>query len=70
MATGNGDRVGVLVLRLWLEDAGSTPFRARITASGHVTLAHDDVPQSVVVGSAEEACSIVQAFIERFDTGA
>ncbi len=69
MATGNGDRVGVLVLRLWLEDAGPTPFRARITASGHVTSAHE-VPQTMVVVSAEEACSVVHTFIERFETGA
>ena len=35
MGEDSGARVGVLVLRVWIEDAGDTPFRARITASSH-----------------------------------
>lgn len=69
MATGSSDRVGVLVLRLWIEDAGGTPFRARITASSHV-MSSQEPPWTMVVASAEEACIAVRTFIERFEAGA
>jgi hypothetical protein len=61
MSAAEPERVGVLVIRIWLE-AGSGP-RARITATFDIL---NEVPTIVTASSVEEVCSIVREWLQDF----
>jgi hypothetical protein len=59
-------RIGVLVVRAWLEDASDTVLRARITQTLDIT-AHDDVV--IVVSTSDDVCDAVRAWLDAFVGG-
>jgi hypothetical protein len=65
MEATRGDRVGVLVLRVWLEGPRPVDFRARITAVSEIGDPLGE-PRIVVVASVDEASDVVRAFVEGF----
>jgi hypothetical protein len=65
MVIAGGERVGVLVLRVWLE--GSEPgvsLRARITETTDVT--DERREQSYAAAGADDACTAVCRWLRRF----
>ena len=58
----NGERTGVLVLRVWIE-AGSGEFRARITAEDELG-SRDRV--TAVAGGVEEILELIRAWVADF----
>jgi hypothetical protein len=68
MVAAGGERVGVLVLRVWLE--GSEPgasLRARVTETTDVTDERSE--QTYALAGAEEACGAVCRWLRRFAGG-
>jgi hypothetical protein len=61
---GGPERVGVLVIRIWVE--GEAGPRARITASMDVAQARQT---TVMASSVDEACELVRAWLTRFVAG-
>jgi hypothetical protein len=58
---GGAERVGVLVIRIWVE--GEVEPRARITASMDLAQPRQT---SVMVASVDEACELVRDWLTRF----
>jgi hypothetical protein len=56
-------RIGVLVVRGWLEDASETPFRARITQTLDISACDDIV---ILASNSEDVCDAVAAWLAAF----
>ncbi len=64
MERAGGERVGVLVLRIWIEpDDPPGTVRARITASRDVLRGERE---SIAAASPEQALELIRAWIDRF----
>jgi hypothetical protein len=64
VATPRG-RVGVLVVRLWLEvPATSASLRARVTANRD--LAGEEAQEAFAAASVDEVCDIVRSWMDTF----
>ena len=61
-AVPNGERTGVLVLRVWIE-AGTDEFRARITAEDELGSGER---VTVVAGSIEEILEFIRTWVADF----
>jgi len=57
------DRTGLLVVRLWIEGDALGGFRARITQKLDSTAIEHTV---AIAGNAEDACAVVQKWIDAF----
>jgi len=57
------ERVGVLVLRAWIEPGSAIRLRVRITSNPDIR--HKD-ESSIVVTNAEEATAVVTEWLEKF----
>jgi hypothetical protein len=62
MSAASPERVGVLVIRVWIE-AGVQP-RARITAS--LDIAAETTAQTIAASSVDEICAIVRDLLMDF----
>jgi hypothetical protein len=60
---GSAERVGTLILRVWLEDRGASTLRIRMI--GRLDLDVDD-QDSAAAATVEEAVAYVRAWLERF----
>ena len=56
------ERVGVVVIRVWIEDAHASRLRARIT----LTDLADGETDSVVAASPEAILDVVRAYLDAF----
>jgi glyoxylate carboligase len=63
MATASSRRVGVLVMRTWVESGQADGLRVRITAAID---GRDATPIRGVAATIEDACAIVQEWLENF----
>lgn len=63
MTAADGQRIGVLVVRAWLEDASNLALRARITQTLDIA-AQDEL--IIVASSTEDVCDAVRAWLDAF----
>ena len=61
------ERTGVVVIRVWLEEAGAVGLRARISL---VQDLEGGETESVVAASTEEIVEVVRRFVDEFATAA
>lgn len=66
MTAAGEQRIGVLVVRAWLEDASEAVLRARITQTLDIA-AQDQVV--IVTASSEDVCDAVRAWLDAFVEG-